>query len=164
MLPIERRLSCLCLVAMLAACSRGTDPDADVLGSGKTPPATGAPASAAPPPAKAPEVVMPVEVSNDAITLGTATNGNRVVKATRTSFTLSDTVYAGIAGGRPPGTEAKVYWTYQDGLSHKEETRALASDGAVFAFDRASGLKAGRYNVQVDVSGTPIGIVEFEVR
>jgi hypothetical protein len=161
-------LACLVLVLSLTACS-GEDPDADVMtddvpdATHNEPAAAAAPAAA--PVASMPETVQPVAVAEAAITLGKSVQDNRVVKAARPQFTVSDTVYAGIpAGSQPPGSEARVYWTYQDGLSHKEETKTLGSDGAVFSFAQADGMKPGRYSVQIDVGPNPVGIVDFEVR
>lgn len=157
----------LSLMILLAACGGGKDPDADVMADDAAA-QPGAAVDTAPQPTasapKAPEVVMPVEVSNEAITLGTSANGSQVLKAARSSFRLTDTVHAGISGGHPPGTKARIYWTNQKtGLSDKEETKDVADDGAVFTFDKASGMKPGRYSVQVDVGDKPVGIVDFEV-
>jgi hypothetical protein len=161
-------LACLVLALSLTACS-GEDPDADVMSDDAPGVVQNAPtersAPAAAPVASMPETAQPVAVAEDAITLGKSVQDNRVVKAARPQFTVSDTVYAGIpAGSQPPGSEARVYWTYQDGLSHKEETKTLGSNGAVFSFAQADGMKPGRYSVQIDVGPNPIGIVDFEVR
>lgn len=154
------RVICLALASCLLAACGGTDPDADVLGADAGDGAqTGNPIPTQP----KPQVVGPVEVSSNAIAVGTAMNGNRVANAARPSFTMSDTVYAGLAPGIS-GSDAKVYWSYQDGYSHKEETKPLGPDGVVFAFDSATGMKPGRYNVQIDVDGRPVGITGFEVR
>jgi len=167
MTDTRKLLSCIMLGLALTACS-GEDPDADVMSDGgaaktdATAPTSPAPAAPIDP---TPEVVKPVTVSNDAITLGTTVQDGRVVKAPRAQFTLADTVRAGVAGGgHPAGAETRIYWTYQDGLSHKEETKPLTAEGVVFEFSRSDGMKPGRYTVQVDVGPTPIGLVDFEVR
>lgn len=163
----RKLLSCMVLGLALAACS-GEDPDADVMNDGAAAKSDAATTPTSPAPAAPvnpePEIIKPVTISNDAITIGKSVQDGHVVKAQRAQFSLADTVHAGVAGGHPAGAEARVYWTYQDGLSHKEETKPLTAEGAVFTFSRSEGMKPGRYSVQVDVGPTPIGLVDFEVK
>ncbi|MEO7251193.1 MAG: hypothetical protein ABIW30_01145 [Arenimonas sp.] len=114
-----------------------------------------------------PSVVQPVTVAADAVTVGTALQGDRVVKAARAQFTLADTVYASASvRGKPPGAEVMVYWTYvKDGNSLKQETRKLAGGEQTiwFSFAKADGMKPGKYNVEIDVNMVPVGITDFQI-
>jgi len=82
-------------------------------------------------------------------------------------YALNDTLHASApVSGRPAGTEVKIYWTYQDGTSHKEETKKVESGMKFLTFDfsRANGMKAGGYMVQLDVGGVPAGILDIKVK
>jgi len=112
-------------------------------------------------------IVRPTEVAADAVTVGKSLQGDKVVKSADAQFTLADTVYASAAvAGKPAGTEMTVYWSYQDGMSHKMETKKLAAGAqdVQFSFARSDGMKTGKYNVQIDANMTPIGIFEFKVK
>lgn len=165
-------VSALVVLALLTSCTR-EDPDADVLqgeaDAAPSSPAAGTPAqsTSASPPAVAvmPEVVEPVVTDERAIVIGTSVEAGKVRPANRLQFSTRDTVFAQLPGGRhPTGSETKIYWTYQDGMSHKEEKKSLGPEGVVFEFSSADGMKPGRYTVQVDVASVPVGIVDFEVR
>ena len=161
------------MVLALGACDKeGTEDDLAIepaLAPSGTD-AAAAPAAQAPATSDAPaaaSVARPTEVAADAITVGTALQGGKVVQSSQTPITTADTVYASAAvGGKPAGTEITVYWSYQDGMSHKMETKRLAAGAqdVQFSFAQADGMKAGKYNVQIDADMTPIGIVDFQVR
>jgi glucose/arabinose dehydrogenase len=114
-----------------------------------------------------PEATLPTEVKADAVTVGGSLQGNTVVKSPTAQFTMADTVYAGASTkGKKPGGEVAVYWTYQDGRTHKEERRKLA-DGeqyVSFSFGKADGMMPGKYNAQIDVDMVPIGLTDFVVK
>ena len=118
-------------------------------------------------PAAAPEAVMPTVVSADAVALGNAIGPNGAVSSGKAVYSIGDTVYASIpTGGHAAGSEALIYWTFQDGYSHKEERKRIeaGAEHVDFAFSRADGMKAGKYSVQVDVADKPVGIVDFSVQ
>jgi hypothetical protein len=108
--------------------------------------------------------VMPLETSADAVRIGTALDSNQAATATKATYSLDDTIHASILASAHPGKLAKVYWTYQDGSSHKEEEKPAAGENVAFQFSRADGMKAGDYNVEIDVDGVPAGITDFKVR
>ncbi|GGZ70764.1 hypothetical protein GCM10008101_26390 [Lysobacter xinjiangensis] len=110
----------------------------------------------------------PVSVDANAIAVGTQVNGDVAVRADSPQFTVNDTVYASYSEGRlpPSGGNARVYWTYQDGRTHKEETAKIepGQQAVLFSFSAADGMKPGRYNVQIDINMRPVGIVDFQIR
>lgn len=167
MIDIRKLALCAAIVFALSACNEGSEDLAE--GQEAAPAATGTPAptptESLPPPE--PEKIIPVEVAADAIAVGTKLQGDVVVRTTSNRFSTSDTVYASApVRGKPAGAEAKVYWTYQDGTAHKEETKKLtgSEQHIAFSFAKADGMKPGKYNVEIDVNMVPIGIVDFEVR
>lgn len=149
--------------ALLAACSKGVpDPavDTPTADTAQQPPANAVPAEAPKP------EELPAEVRADAIAAGSALGDNGAVSAAKASYGIGDIVYASApTRGHAVGTEASVYWTYQDGTTHKEESKPIPSgaDYINFQFSKADGMKPGKYNVQIDVDFTPVGIVDFKV-
>ena len=124
-------------------------------------------ASAGTPSAPSAPPIMPVEVSADAFKIGTAVGPDGSATGTKASSALSDTLHGSVpVSGRPAGTEVKIYWSYQDGSSHKEETKKVAAGMKYLTFDfsKANGMKRGRYMVQLDVNGAPAGILDVVVK
>lgn len=129
-----------------------------------TPPAGPASATSAAAPAQA---AMPVTVSADAVTVGKTVGPDGAVTTSVATYSVDDTVYASIStGGRAPLSDVSVYWTYQDGTSHKEERKRIPSGDKYvnFSFSKADGLRPGKYTVQMDVGDVPAGIIDFSVR
>lgn len=170
---LSRNISLFAAIALcLSACSKEGADDLTVepSPSGSTAPvATPATAAAETPPPAGPVVEKsePVEVSANAIAVGKMQDG-KVVRSPSNVFTTADTVYAGaMVNGQKAGAKVTVYWTYQDGRSHKMETRKLGSTDAQpvsFSFAAADGMKPGKYNVEIDVDMIPIGIADFQVK
>ena len=98
--------------------------------------------------------------------MGNALQGDVAAKSASAQFTTSDTVYASASVlGKPAGADASVYWTYQDGTAHKQETKKLTGQPSVwFSFSKADGMKPGKYNVEIDVNMTPVGIADFQIK
>lgn len=118
------------------------------------------------PPTEPPaDATMPVSVSADAVVIGTTLGPDDMATGAKPSYTVNDTIYA---SARTPanskGAPTRVYWTYQDGNTHKEEERASSGGVVNFRFTPADGMKPGKYNVEIDVNDVPIGIVDFVVR
>ncbi|MBW3551556.1 MAG: hypothetical protein KY442_12405, partial [Proteobacteria bacterium] len=108
----------------------------------------------------------PVAVSGDAIAVGSSIGADMAVDARKQRYTTGDTIYVSIPTGEfDPGSQAKVYWTFEDGTTEKEETQDIPAGAEHLHFELSAedGLRAGDYNVQVDVSGQPVGIVDFSV-
>lgn len=157
---------CAALGLALSACSEGTEESADDQAPAAASDAQQAPGASSLPATPGPDSVVPVEVTDDAVTVGTTLANDRAVKSALAQFTTSDTVYASAAVPAKPGASVSVYWTFQDGTTHKEETKELAAGDAVvtFAFAKADGMVPGKYNVQIDRDMTPVGIADFVIR
>lgn len=120
---------------------------------------TSAGATTGTPAAMPSEVVEAVTVAADAVVVGSATGADGAASAPRPSYTLADTVYASAHGNGL----AKVYWSYEDGSSHKEEEKP-ANGIVTFQFSQADGMRPGTYNVGIDIDGVPVGITDFVVK
>lgn len=165
MLTTRRILLCAAITLLLASCAKeGADDTATPPAA--TPSAAVQPAAPTLPVEPLPTAVQPTTVSADAVTIGTALQGEKVVKSASPQFSTSDTVLAGASvKGKPAGAEVAVYWTYEDGRTHKEERRKLAGEQYVsFSFAKIDGMKPGKYNAQIDVDMVPVGITDFVVK
>ena len=136
-------------------------------------PADATPADTAAKPDEAPrdladtnvDKVQTVTVRADAIAVGNVIGPNQAVTAGKRTYATGDTVYASMpTRGQPAGATAQVYWTYQDGLTHKEESKPVTGEYLNFQFSQADGMKPGKYNVEIDVNDKPVGIVDFTVQ
>jgi hypothetical protein len=118
------------------------------------------------PPMEPPEdATQPVTVSADAVKVGSSLGPDQSAISPKSAYSVGDTVYASArAGNAPRGATAYVYWTYEDGISHKEEQKPVAGSIVMFDFSQKDGMKSGRYNVEIGVNDTPIGIVDFVVQ
>lgn len=155
----------IALAFSLVACSKEGDEDENHEVATKAvvvPP----PVVVPPAPVVARKVEMPTTVAADAVTVGNAIQGDTAVKSASAQFTTADTIYAsGSVQGKPAGADASVYWTYQDGTAHKQETKKLSGEQSVwFSFAKADGMKPGKYNVEIDVNMKPIGIADFQIK
>ena len=159
---------CSALALVLSACGNEGSEDLAKDGAPVAAPAATAPAAVAPLPPAVPQKQLPTQVAADAVTVGNSLAADRVVKAARAQFSSADTVYASASvRGKPAGATVSVYWTYQDGTTHKEETKNLASgdqQAIWFSFAQADGMRPGKYNVEIDVNMTPVGIADFQIQ
>lgn len=111
------------------------------------------------------DAVIPVTVAADAFTIGSALGANNQAATPKAVYAVGDTVYASLPARRyRNGSSANVYWTYEDGQSHKEETRKISGEFVTFEFSKADGMKPGKYNVEIGVDDKPVGIVDFVVQ
>lgn len=166
MIDIRKLALCAALALVLSACGKeGAEDSAErAAPSEAAPAATAEPAIPVEPGA---DDIVPVTVAADAVTVGNALQGDKVIKAAAPLFTTGDTVYAGASvKGKPAGAEVAVYWTFEDGRTHKELRRPLAAGEQYvqFSFAAADGMKPGKYNAQIDVNMVPIGIADFVIR
>ena len=165
--------SCVC-TALLVGCGQ-SDEDRDLadinatqqeqpgdVASGMAPVAgvSASSSSSAPP-------IEPVEVRPDAFAIGTMVSPEGAVSGVKQVFSISDTLHASVpVSGRPAGTDVKIYWTYQDGTSLKEESKKVDAGTKYLTFDfsKSSGMKAGSYMVQLDIGGKPAGLLDITVK
>ena len=111
------------------------------------------------------DAVLPVTVAADAFKIGSTVGANSEAAMPKPAYAIGDTVYASLPARRyRKGSTANVYWTYQDGLSQKEETKEISGEFVTFAFSKADGMKPGKYNVEIGVDDKPVGIVDFVVQ
>lgn len=117
-------------------------------------------------PVPAPEPPPLPEATPNAVAVGSALGSNGAVQAPKRSYAVADTVYASVpTAGHAPDDSVTVYWTHEDGGVDKEETKPVPAGAAYvnFSFSEADGMRAGDYNVQVDVNDVPVGLVDFTV-
>lgn len=152
--------------AALSACKKEADVPADPQQAGQPVVEELPPGQSPAPPVEPPaDAVIPVTVSADAVKVGSSQNPDQSAASPKQSYGTADTVYASArTGGYPVGAKAYVYWTYEDGLTHKEEEKAVSGDVVSFRFSQADGMKPGKYNVEIDINDKPVGIVDFVVR
>ncbi len=162
------RVLALCVALVLTACNEGAEERVDAKAPAGTAPAVQDDRVIAKLPVEpGPDSVLPAEVSSSAVTVGISLANDRAVKSANAQFTTSDTVYASASVRGKPGASVSVYWTYQDGTTHKEETRELKSGGTqpvAFSFEKGDGMVPGKYNVQIDEDFTPVGIADFVIK
>jgi nucleoid-associated protein YgaU len=164
MKPARLALCAFVAATMLAACEEKID----VPGTGSADAAAAqAPAANAPAPAPAQPVdaapIQPVAVAADAVQVGTALDASGAATGAKPAYAAADTLYASLPTKGRAGT-AKVYWTGANGLSVKEEEKAMSGAYVNFQFSRADGMTPGKYNVEIDVDGVPAGIVDVTVQ
>ncbi len=150
--------------AALAAC-RNEAPPADVTDSQAQQPVVEdlPPGQPPAPPMEPPsDAEIPVTVSADAIKVGSALGADQTAASPKPGYSTSDTIYASTRT-RGTGT-AYVYWTYEDGIAHKEEQKQVTGNTVTFDFSQKDGMKPGKYNVEIGVDDKPLGIVDFVVR
>lgn len=142
-------------LAEIDAAQQGSTSDmAPVIGAGASS------SSSAPP-------IEPVEVRADAFAIGTMMNPDGAVSGTKPVYSIGDTLHASVpVAGRPAGTKVKIYWTYQDGTSLKEESKQVDAGAKYLTFDfsKSNGMKAGSYMVQLDIGGMPSGLLDITVK
>ena len=94
--------------------------------------------------------------------VGSALTENGDIATAQREFALGDTVYLSVPSkGRRLGSQLEVFWFHEDGRSRKDDQKRI--EGPFSAFEYVP-EEAGRYNVEVAVSGRTVGLVEFEVR
>jgi len=151
-------LTAIAFALLLSACGEQAAPE----------PATEAPAAAQAPaePVEQPveQIAEPTTVAADAVTVGSALGPDQAATAPKPAYTTADTVYASASSAGRSGAIARVYWTYQDGTSHKEEEKPVDGNVISFGFSQADGMRAGAYNVQIDIDDVPVGIADFKVQ
>ena len=111
------------------------------------------------------DAVLPVTVAANAFPIGSALSPDGAATTPKPTYSVNDTLYASLPAGKfPSGATARIYWTFaKDGMSHKEEEQKVGTGPVHFEFSKADGLKAGEYNVQIDVNDRPVGIVDVIV-
>ena len=126
---------------------------------------TGATTGTAPAAARDAGEVGQVTVPADAVAVGSALGQDGRAAAPKSAYTLADTIHATASvGAAGPGSTAHVYWTFENGMTVKEEDKPATGAIVSFSLSAADGMKPGRYNVQIDLDGVPVGIADFVVQ
>lgn len=167
MTSIKHTLALALALAVLAGCS-GDETPTNAKPVAATPAAPVVDPMVEPPPTPEPDEV-PVEVRADAIAAGHVLGANGAVAEGKPGaiYGTGDTIHASApTRGQKPGADVSVYWTYQDGRTHKEEMKTLGAGEQYvnFSFAKADGMRPGKYNVQIDFDFKPVGIVDFQVK
>lgn len=152
----------------LAACAPEAPPappqaDADETAAPGPQDGTGTASGWSTDPADDPNAYVPTEVAADGVVVGASAAASGQATGAKPVYATGDTVHASAA---TKGTASKydVYWTFQDGQTHKMESKSGASGEHVgFTFASSDGMVPGNYNVQIDADGIPVGIAEFRV-
>lgn len=132
-------------------------------------PAPTPPPAAAPAPAPKPEIApAPTPFSVSSIELGNAIGSDKRVSLAKTTFAPMDTIYASVAtDGQSPSVKLSARWTYGDeGQLVKEDSLTIAPTGPAmneFHVAKPDGWPAGKYRVEIQIDGAPVGSKEFEV-
>ncbi|HET7656029.1 MAG TPA: hypothetical protein VFK18_03430 [Luteimonas sp.] len=163
-----RHLAPCAALLLLAACNR-QPPDIETLpespADAQAQGEAGAGATGAPlPETPSADDLQPVAVSADAVAVGSAAAADGRAIAAKAEYTLADTIHASAATAGKAGASAHVYWTYEDGNAIKEEEKPVNGDVVAFSLSAADGMKPGKYNVQIDLDGVPVGITDFVVK
>ena len=94
--------------------------------------------------------------------MGSALARDQSIATPKTQFAVGETVYLSVPGkNKPPGSNIEVFWFHQDGKSRKDESKQMIGTNVAFEF---VAQEAGKYNVEIDVNGRPIGLTEFTVQ
>jgi hypothetical protein len=106
-------------------------------------------------------------ISFSSIQLGSSVDANNRIAASGDSFAPKDSIYASVdTTGSGNGTLA-AKWTYQDGQTVHEDSKALNANGpetTVFMISKPSGFPAGNYKVDISLDGQPVASKDFSVK
>jgi len=141
----------------LSACNKNAPEEA-------MPGAPSAPVSApaqqqAPVPASSPVTLVSVD-------LGSAVGPDQKVTTATSTFTPKDTIYASVATTGTGNANLEAKWTYQDGQTVKDDSKAIAATGpanTTFSISKSDGWPVGNYKVDISLNGTHVASKDFSV-
>ena len=146
----KRSLSLCVVVVMLlvaAGCSRKTD-------TGGTAGTTGTTGTTA------------VKVAD--VTLGRAIGGDKAISDSTDKFHPNDTIYASVmTDGSAPSATLRAKWTFEDGQTVDESSRAIAPNNrerTEFHISKPNGWPAGKYKLEVFLNDQSAETKTFEVQ
>jgi len=146
----KRSLSLCVVVVMLlvaAGCSRKTD-------TGGTAGTTGTTGTTA------------VKVAD--VTLGRAISGDKAISDSTDKFRPNDTIYASVmTDGSAPSATLRAKWTFEDGQTVDESSRAIAPNNrerTEFHISKPNGWPAGKYKLEVFLNDQSAETKTFEVQ
>ena len=152
----------------LSACGKKDESSSSV-------PSTPPPAATAPVMTPAPAStagMMPASDATAAVTFGALELGSTVdasnkILASGTSFAPKDTIYASVDTSGSGTATLAAKWSYQDGQTVHEDSKALNSSGpetTAFMISKPSGFPAGNYKVDISLNGSQVASKDFSVK
>ena len=147
----QKRSLSLCVVVIMllvaAGCSRKTD-------TGGTAGTTGTTGTTA------------VKVAD--VTLGRAISGDKAISDSTDKFRPNDTIYASVmTDGSAPSATLRAKWTFEDGQTVDESSRAIAPNNrerTEFHISKPNGWPAGKYKLEVFLNDQSAETKTFEVQ
>jgi hypothetical protein len=151
MMHSQKRSLSLCVVVIMllvaAGCSRKTD-------TGGTAGTTGTTGTTA------------VKVAD--VTLGRAISGDKAISDSTDKFRPNDTIYASVTtDGSAPSATLRARWTFEDGQTVDESSRAIAPNNrerTEFHISKPNGWPAGKYKLEVFLNDQSAETKTFEVQ
>ena len=122
-----------------------------------------APEPTAAPPAAAPMAAVQVKD----VQLGKSVGADKKVAQATDVFAPGDTIFASVAtDGSAPSATVHAKWTFQDGQTVKDDSRAITPSGPTvteFSIQKPGGWPKGNYKVDISVDAGPITTKNFRV-
>ena len=122
------------------------------------------PAETAVTPAAAPAVAA-VRITD--VKLGNALGTDKHVTESRDTFAPKDTVFASVATEGSGSATLAAHWTFQDGQTVHQDSRAISPTGAAvteFSIQKPDGWPKGSYKVEITVDGQAPVVKEFRIQ
>ena len=106
-------------------------------------------------------------VSFSSVEIGSSVDANNKIRASGTSFAPKDEIYASVETMGNGHATLAAKWTYQDGQTVHEDSKALNASGletTVFMISKPSGFPAGNYKVDISLDGRPVASKDFSIK
>ncbi len=156
------------LAAVLALSACGKKDESAAPAPGAMPPA------AATTPAPAPATTAPMAMNNapaavtvGSVELGSTVDANNKILASSASFAPKDTIYAAVDTSGSGNATLSAKWTYQDGQTVHEDSKAINAMGpetTAFMISKPDGFPAGNYKVDISLNGSQVASKDFSVK
>ncbi len=101
------------------------------------------------------------------VELGSTVDASNKIAATGTSFAPKDTIYASVETTGNGNATLAAKWSYQDGQVVHQDSKTINSTGTettAFMINKASGLPAGNYKVDISLNGKQVASKDFAVK
>ena len=102
------------------------------------------------------------------VTLGRAIGGDKAISDSTDKFRPNDTIYASVmTDGSAPSATLRAKWTFEDGQTVDESSRAIAPNNrerTEFHISKPNGWPAGKYKLEVFLNDQSAETKTFEVQ
>jgi len=102
------------------------------------------------------------------VDMGRSLNADKTINDNTDSFKPNDTIYASVAtDGSAPSATLRARWTFEDGQTVDESSRAIAPSNrerTEFHISKPDGWPAGKYKLEVFLNDQSAETKTFEVR